>query len=81
MRLRYPDESLWIPVADGLRRRGWSVYTVREGGKLGDPGRDHRNYALEHDRILGLTLADLLGWEPRHSWREASGADVPNSTV
>ena len=32
MRPLYCDESIWIPVADGLRRRGWTVYTARGQG-------------------------------------------------
>jgi len=26
----YGDESTWIPVADGLNRRGWEVHTARD---------------------------------------------------
>jgi len=33
----YCDERIWIPVADGLRRRGWTVHTTRDEGTLGDP--------------------------------------------
>ncbi|WP_440770882.1 DUF5615 family PIN-like protein [Natronorubrum sp. DTA28] len=57
MRPLYCDEGIWIPVADGLRRRGWTVYTVRDEGKLGEPDRDHLSYAVENDWIL-LTFDD-----------------------
>jgi predicted nuclease of predicted toxin-antitoxin system len=59
MRPLYCDESIWIPVADGLRRRGWTVYTVRDEGRLGDPDRDHLSYAQENDWIL-VTFDDTL---------------------
>jgi len=36
----YCDESIWVPVADGLRRRGWTVRTANEEGTLGDPDRE-----------------------------------------
>ena len=48
----YCDESIWIPVADGLRRRGWTVHTAREEGTLGDPDRDQLTYAVERDVLL-----------------------------
>ena len=57
MRPLYCDEGIWIPVADGLRRRGWTVYTARDEGKLGDPDREQLAYALENDWIL-LTFDD-----------------------
>ena len=57
MRPLYCDEGIWIPVADGLRRRGWTVYTARGEGRLGDPDREHLSYALENDWIL-VTFGD-----------------------
>ena len=57
MRPLYCDEGIWIPVADGLRRRGWTVHTVREEGKLGDTDREHLSHAVENDWIL-LTFDD-----------------------
>jgi predicted nuclease of predicted toxin-antitoxin system len=57
MRPLYCDESIWIPVADGLRRRGWTVHTARDDGRLGDPDREHLSYALANDWIL-LTFDD-----------------------
>lgn len=60
MRPIYCDESIWIPVADGLRRRGWDVHTVRQEGKLGDPDRNHLEYAVEHDWILVTFDDDFL---------------------
>lgn len=57
MRSIYCDEGIWIPVADGLRRRGWPVRTARDEGKLGDADRDHLAYALKRDWVL-LTFDD-----------------------
>ncbi|WP_121820937.1 DUF5615 family PIN-like protein [Halostella salina] len=53
----YCDESIWIPAADGLRRRGWTVHTARDEGTLGDPDRAQLRYAVEHDWLL-LTFDD-----------------------
>ena len=53
----YCDESIWIPVADGLRRRGWTVHTARDEGTLGDPDHEQLRYAVENDWIL-LTFDD-----------------------
>ena len=60
MRPLYCDESIWIPVADGLRRRGWTVYTARAEGRLGDPDREHLSYALEYNLILVTFDDDFL---------------------
>ena len=57
MRPLYCDEGIWIRVADGLRRRGWTVYTARGEGKLGDSDTEQLSYALENDWIL-LTFDD-----------------------
>jgi len=48
----YCDESIWIPVAKGLRRRGWTVHTAREERTLGDPDREQLQYAVENDWLL-----------------------------
>ena len=53
----YCDESIWIPVADGLRRRGWTVHTARDEGTLGDPDREQLRYAVENGWVL-LTFDD-----------------------
>ncbi|PSQ55317.1 hypothetical protein BRD22_09575 [Halobacteriales archaeon SW_8_68_21] len=53
----YCDESIWIPVADGLRRRGWTVHTAREAGTLGDPDSEQLRYAADHSWVL-LTFDD-----------------------
>jgi len=60
MRPLYCDESIWVPVADGLRRRGWTVYTARDEGRLGDPDREHLSYAVEKDWILVTFDDDFL---------------------
>jgi predicted nuclease of predicted toxin-antitoxin system len=53
----YCDESIWIPVADGLRRRGWTIHTARDEGTLGDPDREQLRYAVERGWLL-LTFDD-----------------------
>ncbi|TQQ83769.1 hypothetical protein EGH24_03020 [Halonotius terrestris] len=60
MRPLYCDESIWIPVADGLRRRGWTVYTVRGQDRLGDTDHEHLSYALENDWLLVTFDDDFL---------------------
>jgi len=60
MRPLYCDESIWIPVADGLRRRGWTVRTVRDEGLLGNPDREHLAYARTNDWILVTFDDDFL---------------------
>ena len=57
MRPVYCDESIWIPVADGLRRRGWTVTTAREEDMLGEPDRKQLLYARDNDWLL-LTFDD-----------------------
>lgn len=56
----YRDESIWLPVADGLRRRGWTVHTASEEGTLGDPDREQLRYAVERDWILVTFDDDFL---------------------
>ena len=53
----YCDESIWLPVADGLRRRGWEVRTASEQGTLGDADRDQLAHAVANDWVL-LTFDD-----------------------
>jgi len=60
MRPLYCDESIWIPVADGLRERGWTIKTAREEGMLGEPDREQLAYALENDWILVTFDDDFL---------------------
>ena len=67
----YCDESIWIPVADGLSRRGWSVHTARDEGTLGESDREQLRYAVERDWML-LTFDDdflslVEGEEMEHS--------------
>ena len=69
MRPLYCDEGIWIPVADGLRRRGRVVHTARDEGRLGGPDREHRSYALQNDWIL-VTFDDEF-----RSLVEGSGLD------
>lgn len=56
-RALYCDESIWIPVADGLRRRGWKVHTAKNEDTLGAPDREQLQYAVSNDWIL-LTFDD-----------------------
>jgi len=60
MRPLYCDESLWIPVVDGLRRRGWTVYAARDEGRQGDSDSDHLSYAHRNDWILVTFDDDFL---------------------
>lgn len=60
MRPLYCDESIWIPVADGLRRRGWTVHTARDEERLGDPDREHLSYTFDNDWILVTFDDDFL---------------------
>ena len=53
----YCDESMWVPVADGLHRRGWTIYTAREEETLGEPDREQLRLAVANDWLL-LTFDD-----------------------
>lgn len=57
----YCDESVWIPVANGLDKRGWTVYTAREEGMLGEPDRNHLSLVKENSWILLTFDDDFLG--------------------
>jgi hypothetical protein len=46
-----------MPVADGLRRRGWPVRTARDERTLGDPDHEQLRYAAASDWLL-LTFDD-----------------------
>ena len=56
----YCDESIWIPVADGLERRGWQVHTARDEGALGDPDREQLRFARANDWVLVTFDDDFL---------------------
>ena len=60
MRPLYCDESIWIPVAYGLERRGWDVHTARGEHTLGDPDCDQLAYAVENDWIFVTFDDDFL---------------------
>jgi len=53
----YCDESVWLPVAKGLRQRGWEVKTAHEEETLGDTDREQLELAKEKEYIL-LTFDD-----------------------
>lgn len=56
----YCDEDVWIPVADGLRQRGWEVHTARQHDRLGDTDREQLAFAVENDWILMTFDDDFL---------------------
>ncbi|WP_254861787.1 DUF5615 family PIN-like protein [Halovivax gelatinilyticus] len=66
----YADENVWVPVAEGLERRGWEVTTALEEGTLGFSDAEHIEYAAEHGwTILAfdddfLSLADATAAHP-----------------
>jgi len=62
MRPLYCDESIWIPVADGLRRRGWTVHTTRNEDRLGDRDTEQLAYALDNDWILVTLTTTFYRW-------------------
>ena len=62
----YCDESIWIPVANGLRQRGWTVYTTHEEGHLGDSDKQQLAYAAENDWILLTFDDDFLSLVQKH---------------
>ncbi len=53
----YCDENVWMPVAEGLRRRGWDVTTANEEDTLGYTDREHLDYAEERGWTI-LTFDD-----------------------
>ena len=60
MRPLYCDESIWVPVADGLRRRSWNVRIARDAGMLGESDRKQLSLAEENDWILVTFDDDFL---------------------
>lgn len=79
MRPVYCDESIWIPVADGLKRRGWSVHTVRDLNRLGQPDHAHLEVALENDWILVTFDDDFLSLVEREKHEHAGIVFVQQS--
>ncbi len=53
----YADENVWLPVVEGLRRRGWEVTTARDEGTLGEPDEYQLRYAASNGWIV-LTFDD-----------------------
>ncbi|MFB6284841.1 MAG: DUF5615 family PIN-like protein, partial [Halobacteria archaeon] len=53
----YCDESVWLPVAEGPRQRGWNVKTGTEEDKLGDSDNEQLRFANENNFTL-LTFGD-----------------------
>jgi predicted nuclease of predicted toxin-antitoxin system len=53
----YCDESVWVPVAKGLRQRGWEVYTASEENNLGMSDKEQLEFAVRNGWVL-LTFDD-----------------------
>jgi predicted nuclease of predicted toxin-antitoxin system len=53
----YCDESVWIPVAKGLRHRGWEVKTATEEDRLGESDSEQLRFAFNKGYVL-LTFDD-----------------------
>jgi len=56
----YCDESIWIPVAEGIRHRGWEVHTARQHDRLGAPDSEHLAFAVDNDWIVFMFDDDFL---------------------
>lgn len=71
MRPLYCDERIWVAVADGLRRRGWTVIVARDEGLLGEPDRTHLARAEDNDWILVTFDDDFLSLVEAHGLAHA----------
>jgi len=60
MRPLYRDESIWIPVADGLRRRRWAVLIARDKERVCNSDWEHLPYEVDNDWILMTFDDDFL---------------------
>jgi predicted nuclease of predicted toxin-antitoxin system len=49
-----------MPVAKGLKDRGWNVRTVRDEDMLGDTDKEQLNYAVENNWVLVTFDDDFL---------------------
>jgi CBS-domain-containing membrane protein len=67
MRPLYCDESIWVPVADGLRRRGWTVYEATR--VMNENGVRRLPVCTEEDELVGVTSST--------AWAVASGHRIP----
>lgn len=56
----YLDESIWLPVAEGLRARGWRVHTARGQGNLGRLDREQLRFVRERGWLLFTFEDDFL---------------------
>lgn len=57
MRRVYADENVWIPVVEGLRRRGWDGTSALEEETLGATDLEHLEFATERGWAV-LTFDD-----------------------
>lgn len=71
MRPLYCDESIWVPVADGLRRRGWTVHTARSEDTLGFPDEEQSAHAVENDWLFVTFDDDFLSLIERRDHEHA----------
>lgn len=53
----YADENVWMPVVEGLRRRGWDVTTAVGEETLGYSDDEHLHYAVKRNWTI-LTFDD-----------------------
>ena len=56
----YCDESVWIPVAKGLRKRNWTIYTASEQDNLELLDKEQLEKADENNWILFTFDDDFL---------------------
>ncbi|WP_313692216.1 DUF5615 family PIN-like protein [Halorarum halobium] len=57
----YADENVWLPVVEGLRRRGWDVTTAREEDTIGDEDEAQLRYAAARGWVVLTFDDDFLG--------------------
>jgi hypothetical protein len=57
MKTIYCDESVWLPVAEGLRQRGWDIQTATEEDRLGETDKQQLRFAHDNGFVF-LTFDD-----------------------
>lgn len=75
----YCDESVWIPVAKGLRQRGWDVKTATEEDRLGEPDSEQLQFAVDNGYVLLTFDDDFLSLVEREGM-EHTGVVYVNQT-
>jgi predicted nuclease of predicted toxin-antitoxin system len=70
MRKVYADENVWMPVVEGLRRRGWEITSAIEEDTLGASDLEHLKYASDRGWVILTFDDDFLslvdGMETQH---------------